>query len=189
MVTQPRPELSLSDWAVLAVVAQGPTHGWPVVRELRSDGSFGRVWTVPRAAVYRSLTTLTGRGLVEECGESEHSQGPQRVMVRATRTGRAALRRWLATPVDHVRDVRTELLLKLAVSDRAGLPTQDLVRRQLDELAPVLRAVSAPPSEEGFDRTLGRWRREQALAVERFLQGLVSNDRPGRTRHRQASSD
>lgn len=173
MAKKPLPELSLSDWAVLAVVAEGPTHGWPIVRELRPDGSLGRVWTVARAVVYRSLTTLTTKGLVAAFGDAPSSKGPQRTMVRATRTGHAALRRWLDTPVEHIRDVRTELLLKLAVLDRAGLPSRDLLERQQNELTPVIRAVSARPSGDGFDLTLARWRREQALAVDRFLQSLV----------------
>lgn len=175
VVKKPLPELSLSDWAVLCVVAEGPTHGWPVVRELGADGSLGRVWTVARAVVYRSLSTLTAKGFVEECGDAPSSKGPQRTMVRATRSGHAALRRWLDTPVEHVRDVRTELLLKLAVLDRAGLPVRNLVEQQRDQLAPLVRAVSARPSGEGFDLTLARWRREQALAVDRFLESLVAD--------------
>ena len=173
MARQPLPDLSLSDWAVLAIVAEGPTHGWPIVRALRADGSIGRVWTVARAVVYRSLATLVARGLVEEHGEVPGGRGPQRTIVRATRSGRAALRRWLDTPVEHVRDVRTELLVKLAVRERAGLPSQELVGRQLAQLQPVFRAVGARPAGEGFDLVLARWRREQALAVERFLKSLA----------------
>jgi len=37
------PELSIADWVVLGVVAEAPTHGWPVVRALRADGPIGRV--------------------------------------------------------------------------------------------------------------------------------------------------
>ncbi len=169
----PLPELSLSDWVVLGVVAEQPTHGWPVVRVLAPDGALGRVWTVARPVVYRSLSTLTTLGLLEECGEEAGVQGPQRTILRATRRGRAALRRWLRTPVAHVRDVRSELLIKLALLDRAGEPNSALVEQQLEVLAPVLRAVSEPPGGNGFDATLAAWRREQALAVERFLRALV----------------
>jgi PadR family transcriptional regulator AphA len=171
-VAAPLPELSLSDWVVLGVVAEAPTHGWPVVRALAPDGELGRVWTVARPVVYRSLSTLTAAGLVEECGEAPGVQGPQRTIVRATRRGRAALRRWLQTPVAHVRDVRTELLIKLALLARAGAPNDVLVARQIEALAPVLRAVSEPASDDGFDATLATWRREQALAVDRFLHAL-----------------
>lgn len=168
------PELSIADWVVLGVVSEGPTHGWPVVRALRADGPIGRVWTVPRPIVYRSLTSLTEKGLLEECGETTTSRGPQRTIVRVTRRGRAALRAWLETPVEHVRDVRTEFLVKLALLARARRSSRPLVERQIDHLAPVMRAVSTRPTGEGFDLVLGRWRREQALAVDRFLRSLLA---------------
>jgi PadR family transcriptional regulator AphA len=154
-VAKALPELSLSDC------------------ELRADGSLGRVWTVARAVVYRSLFTLTSHGLIEECGEAPGARGSQRTIVRATRSGRAALRQWLDTPVEHVRDVRTELLLKLAILARAGGSSQKLIERQLAELTPVIRAVSADPIGDGFDVVLARWRREQTRAVERFLRALA----------------
>ncbi|MDQ1535007.1 MAG: hypothetical protein QOF28_2768 [Actinomycetota bacterium] len=163
------PELSLADWVVLGVVAERPTHGWPVVRELAPDGGLGRVWTVSRPLVYRSLATLISAGLLEESGEGARERGPQRTIVRATRRGRAALRRWLEQPVDHVREVRSELLVKLALLDRAGRTSEALVERQLERLAPVFAAVSGKPTGEGFESVLATWRREQALAVQRFL--------------------
>jgi DNA-binding PadR family transcriptional regulator len=186
-VAKPLPELSLSDWAVLAVVAEGPTHGWPVVRQLRADGSLGRIWTVARAVVYRSLSTLADHGLVEDCGDVPGGRGPQRSVVRATRSGRAALRRWLDTPVAHVRDVRTEFLLKLAVLARLGRSSRVLVERQLGQLTPVIGAVSGRPSGDGFDLVLARWRREQALAVERFLRSLAAEPTE-RAGHRTVTS-
>jgi PadR family transcriptional regulator AphA len=171
-VTTLLPDLSLADWMVLGVVAEEPTHGWPVVRELSATGSLGRIWTVARPVVYRSLATLEANGLTEHCGDAPGVRGPQRSIVRVTRLGRAALRRWLRTPVTHVRDVRSELLVKLALLDRAGEPNDELVERQISALEPVLRAVSDPPAQNGFDAVLAGWRREQARAVERFLRGL-----------------
>jgi len=175
MVSSP-PELSLADWVVLGLVAEAPTHGWPIVRALRADGELGRVWTVPRPIVYRSLSTLTDRGLIEPCGETAESKGPPRTIVRATRAGRAALKRWLETPVEHVRDVRTELLVKLALLSRSDQSPQVLVERQIHHLSPVIGAVSTRFSGEGFDLVLSRWRREQALAVDRFLRSLLTPD-------------
>jgi DNA-binding PadR family transcriptional regulator len=168
-VPKPLPELSLSDWVVLGIVAERPTHGWPVVRELAPDGPIGRVWTVSRPLVYRSLTTLLADGFVEACGDAAGERGPQRTIMRATRRGRAALRRWLDEPVDHVREVRSELLVKLALLERGGLPSVSLIERQLERLAPVFAAVTSKRSGVGFEPVLANWRREQALAVQRFL--------------------
>lgn len=170
------PDLSLADWAVLGVVAEGPTHGWPVVRELAADGSLGAVWTVTRPLVYRSLGTLEARGLIEPCGEAPGQGGPQRTIVRATPAGRGALRRWLSTPVDHVRDVRSWFMVKLALLARARRSHDALVAAQLDRLRPVFTAVKRTRSVGGFDGVLATWRREQALAVERFLRSLETRD-------------
>ena len=176
-MTASPPELSIADWIVLGLVAEGPTHGWPIVRALRADGPVGRVWTVPRPIVYRSLATLTEHGCIEECGEETKSKGPQRTIVRATRRGRAALKRWLETPVEHVRDVRTEFLVKVAILDRAGQSSRTLVERQIQHLDPVVRAVSTRAAGEGFDLVLTRWRREQALAVDRFLRSILADEK------------
>jgi DNA-binding PadR family transcriptional regulator len=169
------PELSIADWVVLGLVAEGPTHGWPIVRALRADGPIGRVWTVPRPVVYRSLATLTEQGYIEAVDDATTSRGPQRTIVRATRRGRAAVRRWLETPVEHVREVRTELLVKLALLARSKQDARRLVERQIEHLAPVVGAVSPRPKGEGFDLVLARWRREQAVAVDRFLRSLLAD--------------
>jgi DNA-binding PadR family transcriptional regulator len=168
-VPAPLPELSLSDWVVLGVVAEHPTHGWPVVRELSPDGAIGRIWTVSRPLVYRSLATLLAEGFIEERGDAAGARGPQRTIVGVTRRGKTALRRWLEEPVDHVRDVRGELLAKLALLERAGRPSEALIARQLERLEPVFAAVTRRPSAAGFESVLATWRREQALAVRRFL--------------------
>jgi DNA-binding PadR family transcriptional regulator len=165
-------DLSLTDWVVLGLVAEGETHGWAVARQLAPEGALGRVWTVRRPLVYRSLTTLSAKQFIEARGEVRGSAGPQRTLVRATPRGRSALRRWLATPVEHVRDVRGEFLVKLVLLDRADRPIADLVVRQLDCLAPVFAALARSSRAAGFDAVLFRWRREQARAVERFLRSL-----------------
>jgi DNA-binding PadR family transcriptional regulator len=171
------PVLSLADWTVLGVVAEEPTHGWAVTRELHANGVLGRVWTVPRPVVYRSLATLASKGLIEDCGEAPGARGPQRTIVRATPRGRAALRQWLERPVGHVRDLRSELLVKLVLLDRAGHPSDELVQRQLERLAPVFAALRKRPREGDAEDVLTLWRRESALAARRFLETLARRPR------------
>ena len=98
---------------------------------------------------------------------------PTPVDVRVTRRGRRALTRWLDRPVDHVRDVRSAFLLKLALLDRAGRDRDELVAKQLEELAPVCEGLRKPVRGGGFDAVLAGWRRESALGVRRFLESLL----------------
>jgi hypothetical protein len=88
----------------------------------------------------------------------------------ATPDGRAAAQRWLHTPVEHVRDIRSQLLLKLALLDRAGDDPADLLRSQREVLEPIARAMAAKTMPDGgFDATLLAWRKASALAALDFL--------------------
>lgn len=174
------PELSLTEWAVLAIAAEQPTHGFAISKELGPDGDLGRIWTVPRPLVYRALATLERDGLVEPIGEEAGERGPARTRLRTTRGGRAAVDRWLRTPVVHVRDLRTQLLLQLRLLDRRGEDIRVLAAAQVEQLVPILeRLRDQARSTEGFDRLLAAWRYESAEAAMRVLEGVLA-DGPGR---------
>ncbi len=66
--------------------------------------------------------------------------------------------------------------MKLALLARGGNSSRLLVERQIEHLDAVVRAVSGRPTGDGFDVVLARWRREQALAVDRFLRSLLDGD-------------
>jgi DNA-binding PadR family transcriptional regulator len=169
------PDLSLTEWAVLAIIEEAPTHGFAVSKELASDGDVGRIWTVPRPLVYRALSVLQQRGLVEPVGSEAGARGPNRTRVRVTRRGRSAVDRWLATPVAHVRDLRTHLLLQLKLLDRRGADLRPLAAAQMDQLNPILTSLTGQyESAEGFERLLAAWRRESTRAAARFLENLVT---------------
>ena len=81
----------------------------------------------------------------------------------------------MVTPVRHIRDVRSELMVKLALLDRAGADPSALVRAQLDELRPIAAALDQRLSAaNGFDRTVALWRHESMAATMRFLQSVTS---------------
>lgn len=47
---------------------------------------------------------------------------------------------WLREPVEHVRDVRSQLLTKLALLDRTGADPRELLRRPREVLVPITAA-------------------------------------------------
>jgi PadR family transcriptional regulator AphA len=71
---QSPPALSLSEWIVLSLVCEGPTHGNAVGRALARSGDLGRIWQVPRGVVYRSLERLTDLGLIRPAGEERSTR-------------------------------------------------------------------------------------------------------------------
>jgi PadR family transcriptional regulator AphA len=91
-----------------------------------------------------------------------------------TPQGRDAVRHWLDTPVEHVREVRSHLLLKLALLDRAGGDPTGLLERQKATLEPIAQAINAEnPGSDGFDATLLAWRRATAAAALSFLDDVT----------------
>jgi DNA-binding PadR family transcriptional regulator len=164
------PDLSPGEWAVLGTVAEGPTHGFAVAQLLQPDGALGHIWSVPRPLVYQILRKLLELGLVAERATQPSARGPARTILGVTPGGRRVLRRWLATPVDHVRDVRSLLLLKLALIDRSGGEWATLVDAQRQRLAPLLESLEGARHEAtSFDRVVVEWRLASCRATLDFL--------------------
>jgi DNA-binding PadR family transcriptional regulator len=162
--------LSVGEWAVLCVVAEGRTHGFAVARALARNGEVGVIWTVRRPLVYRAIDTLTAAGYVETVSEEPSPTGPPRRVIGATRSGRAAVRRWLAQPVEHLRDTRSLLLLKLLFLHRSGQDPRPLLEAQragFEAQRESLRKRRA--AADGFEPTVIAWRIESANAALRFI--------------------
>jgi PadR family transcriptional regulator AphA len=129
------------------------------------------------------LATLEAGGLVVPVAVEAGERGPARTRMRVTRAGRSAVERWLGTPVSHVRELRTHLLLQFRLLDRRGMGTTALAHAQLDQLGPILASLrDQMDATEGFDHLLAAWRYESADAAARVLEGVLA---PG---HRQAAS-
>ncbi len=176
------PALSLAEWVALCLVGEGPTHGFAVAALTDSHGELGRVWRIQRPVVYRALQRLSDLGLVAAVGVESTSHGPARTLLQVTDAGEAARRRWLAEPAAHVRDVRSELMLKLALLDRADADPAALLAAQRRVLEPLAAALRQRRDEaSGFEQTLAAWRYEMAVATLAFLDGaMTAHPRTGR---------
>ena len=174
-MTAPQPPaLSLTEWLVLCLASEGPTHGFAIARLLGHQGDLGQVWRVPKPVIYRGLARLEQLDLVHSVGEQTTSLGPVRSVVAATPDGREAAEAWMVTPVRHIRDVRSELMVKLALLDRAGTDPHSLLTAQREQLAPIADALAERlGSVAGFDRTLALWRFETVSAALRFLDAAL----------------
>ncbi len=171
--------LSLSDLVVLCLLVEQPQHGFAVARELRPDSGIGQVWTVHRPLVYRAIEHLLGAGLVEPTHQEPGAQGPSRTIYRATRKGRDRARQWLARPVAHPRDARTELLVKFMLLARTGRPLAPLARTQLDRFQPLLERLDATAgAAEGSDQVVAWWRVESLRATTTVLRRIVDGAPP-----------
>jgi len=169
------PGLSLAEWLVLCLVSEEPVHGFALAARLAPDGDVGMIWHVQKAVVYRAAQRLERLGLITAEDRQYSRLGPPRSRLSATPEGERAAQGWLRQPAAHPRDVRSELLLKLALLSRAGADPGDLLRAQRCQLIPVTEGLAAQlRTATGFDQALARWRHESASATLRFLDTLLA---------------
>jgi PadR family transcriptional regulator AphA len=160
---------SLTEYAVLGILAGGSAHGFAISKQLAAESDLGRIITVRRPLVYRALDRLVEAGLAEPGRTEPGNAGPNRLVHRITANGRSALNRWLNRPVDHIRDMRIEFQLKLALLEGLGRPPRVLIRRQRAALAPTLSALDSPSDSTD---SLELWRRHNAIAAGTYLESL-----------------
>jgi DNA-binding PadR family transcriptional regulator len=168
--------LSLTDWVVLGLVAEGSRHGFAIARELEPDTTLGRVWTVRRPLVYRSVERLVSLELIAPTHSEPGTQGPPRTLLEATPRGQTMFGRWLQSPVSHPRDVRTDLMAKFVFLARRGVPLGPLARRQLESFAPAAAGIlRAATDATGPDWVVATARLETMRSITRTLQRFTTD--------------
>lgn len=166
--------LLLGEWACLGLLYPQPTHGFAIAELLRPNSAIGRIWSVSQPLTYRSLDVLVDRGLVAAVGSEPSAAGPNRTILGATRRGRAQLRSWVRTPVEHQRDLRSALLLKLALAERCGIEIDTMLAAQRSLIDAHARSLA----DDAFDADhhvvdpVALWRYEVSRAGLRFLDQL-----------------
>jgi DNA-binding PadR family transcriptional regulator len=157
----------------LGILYTGPTHGFAIAARLKPTGDVGRVWSLSRPLTYRALEQLASLGYIQAIGEEPGIAGGNRTILAATRSGRAQLRKWLKTPVAHLRDLRSELLLKLVIADICGVDITEMLQKQhahIEQMATVLQEQTTNAAET-VD-VVALWRSESSQAALRFLDRL-----------------
>ncbi len=167
-------DLLLGEWACLGILSQQRAHGYDVALRLAPDGDVGRVWSLSRPLTYRSLDQLVRRSLIVAVGEEPGLAGGKRTILAPTKKGRVMLRRWLGEPVEHLRDVRTELLLKLVLCDVLGVDTEGLIGAQKKQFEPIAVNLKRSARAAVLADPVEVWRDESSRAVLRFLDRLAS---------------
>ena len=170
-VGRPTEQLLLGEWACLGILYPKPTHGFAIAARLKPEGDVGRVWSLSRALTYRALDQLARRDYLRPVGEEPGLAGGNRTILAATRTGRAQLRTWLTTPVVHLRDLRSELLLKLILAEQCDVDITSMLERQHTHIAALTESITAHLESEPAD-VVALWRSEASKAALRFLEQL-----------------
>ncbi len=110
-----------ADWpsenVLLGLLAEKPMHGYELAQRARDDEALRAIWRIERSEVYFLLGKLSKCGYVSESEELAGS-GPTRVVYAITPAGREALHRWLETPEQSPRNLRSALLARVYLALR-----------------------------------------------------------------------
>ena len=155
------------------LIHRGAGHGYDVARHFAPDGSLGSVLTLSRPVVYRAVKSLESAGLVESV-ESVGARGQLKWQLTCTERGTAAAEEWIQAPVTHLRDMRSEFLVKFLLLDGDETLRGQFVRRQRGVLEPIISTLLANRTTDATSM----WRREQARAAMRFLDELEGASAP-----------
>ena len=161
--------LLLGEWACLGILYPARTHGFAIAARLAPSGDLGRVWSLSRPLTYRSLDRLSAAGCIEAIGEERGIAGGNRTILAITRRGRHRFRRWVTTPVDHLRDLRSELLLKLVLAEQCGIDVTDMLEQQHVIVRQLARTIADQADHADRSDPVLEWRREASDAALRFL--------------------
>jgi DNA-binding PadR family transcriptional regulator len=108
--------LALGD-AILACLTERPMTGYELAKTF--DSSIGFFWKANHQQIYRELTKLRDRGLIQG-REVVQSGKPNKLVYTLTSEGRAALRHWAARP-SVPASIKDDLLVRLYALDSVDL--------------------------------------------------------------------
>lgn len=172
------------EYAVLGLLAVEPSHGYEANRRWQ-ESPLAEVLPVEQSVLYGYLRTLDSRGLLDW---EEHRVGnrPPRKVFALSEAGWERLRPWLRSPVERMREVRVDLLLKLYFLQE--LDPHAVPRLVADQVQVCERYAEAERRRvreaAGFHRLIAQSRLSAAEATLGWLQSVEVSDprRDPRTR-------
>lgn len=174
--------LSLNEWVCLALLTEKPSHGFALAKQLAPDSDLGRILTVRRPLVYRALDRLLAAGLVHPQQVEPGASGPNRTVHAPDAAAKRSVTRWLNTPVNHVRDLRVEFLVKLRLLERRGRQPDRLIERQRTALGDTLDSLIERSMQSDEADVVDLWRANNAQAAHDFFAQLDARVQPGQPR-------
>jgi PadR family transcriptional regulator AphA len=126
VIREDRPELTPVQYAILGLLHEHPAHGYELQRSFSPAGALVEVAQVEQPTLYANLKDLAARNLIAG-SEAREGARPPRTVYALTEEGTRLLDTWLREPVQRLRQVRLDFLLKVYFA-----------RRRSDELVAAL---------------------------------------------------
>ncbi|HML99310.1 MAG TPA: helix-turn-helix transcriptional regulator [Tepidiformaceae bacterium] len=161
------------EYAVLALLALRPMHGYEMTAFIEEEG-LADVCPVEQSTLYTYLRNVEARGLVAWTEERVGNR-PPRKRFELTPAGRDLIGGWLRRPVERMREVRLDLLVKLFFLERTDPAAHArLLRDQVAACERYLAGLDAAAPAGGFQRLVARSKRTAAEATLDWLRGYAA---------------
>ncbi|MDA0815325.1 MAG: PadR family transcriptional regulator [Chloroflexi bacterium] len=174
-------DLLPGEYAVLGLLAVEPGHGYEVNRRWQ-ESPLADLLPVEQSVLYGYLRTLERRGLLDW---EEHRIGnrPPRKVFELSEEGWEYLRPWLRSPVERMREVRLDLLLKLFLLEEIdpGGVSRLIADQVVVCLHYVEHAAARLDEAEGFTRLIAESRLSAGRSTLDWLSSHLPHD-PARGR-------
>ena len=160
------------EYAVLGMLALRPMHGYEMTCLLADEG-LADVCPVEQSTLYTYLRNIEARGLVTWTEERVGLRPPRKTFA-LTEEGRSLIDHWLRTPVERMREVRLEFLLKLFFLEQLDVPAhRELLRTQVQVCEEYLAHVDARPQPNRFAALVIQSKRSAAEATLGWLKAYA----------------
>jgi PadR family transcriptional regulator, regulatory protein AphA len=160
------------EYAVLCLLSLRPMHGYEMLCFLGDEG-LDAVCPVEQSTLYTYLRNVESRHLVT-WSEERVGLRPPRKMYELTDEGGGLIHDWLRRPVERLREVRLEFLLKLYfldATDRGAL--RKVLAEQIAVCEEYLVQVEARPQESPFRRLVAQSKSSAAEATLSWLKSYA----------------
>jgi PadR family transcriptional regulator AphA len=160
------------EYAALALLALRPMHGYEMMCFLEDEGLVD-VFPVEQSTLYTYLRNVEARGLVAWT-EERVGQRPPRKIYELTPAGHDLIHDWLRSPVERMREVRLEFLLKLFFLERLDREARSrLLAAQIAVCESYLGGLDLRPAATAFRRLVIQSKRSAAESTLGWLKNYA----------------
>ena len=115
-----RVDLTPVQYALLGLLHEHPSHGYELQRFFAPDGELSVIAPVEQPTLYAALKELAVRQLIAGT-ETREGLRPPRTVYELSAAGQRVLDAWLRAPVERLRQVRLDFLLKVYFARQRGV--------------------------------------------------------------------
>ncbi|HJX34711.1 MAG TPA: PadR family transcriptional regulator [Desulfatiglandales bacterium] len=159
-----------TEYALLGSLMPGAKHGYEILQFL--GDALGSTIDVSSSQLYVLLKRLESEGLLTSSVAAQNSLPSKRIFSIRPK-GRKAFMDWLRSPVEHVRDLRVEFLVKLFFFHRLALEGgDDLIQAQIRSLEGLRKGIRERQKreKESFNRLVFALR---AASIQAWLKWII----------------